>query len=101
MKDELLEVGKTLIINSLLAIQKRNRLEKKVITSNTINWDEHVQNCQFEAILCAAKEIFEGIDYRELEKLVDLERLALVSNELLASIYYKNQREIIETIDDK
>ena len=92
---------KNSISNSLLAIQKRNRLGKKSHYIKPDDWGEHILNCQFEAILAAAKEIFEGIDYQELEKLVNLERLTIVSNELLALIYNKNPREIVAAIDNK
>ena len=89
------------ISNSLLAIQKRNKLGRKSHYIKQGEWDEHILNCQFEAILGAAKEIFEGIDYQELEKLVDFEQLMAVSNELLALTYTKDPREIIHAIDLK
>lgn len=92
---------KASISNSLLAIQKRNRLGKKSHYIKEDNWAEHIFNCQFEAVLGAAKEVFEGMDYQELEKLVDFERLMTVSNELLALTYSKNSREIIELVDYK
>ncbi len=90
---------KNSIGNSLLAIQKRNRLGNKSHYIKQDEWDENILNCQFEAVLGAAKEIFEGIDYQELEKLVDFEKLTIVTNELLALTYTKNSREIIESID--
>ncbi len=87
------------ISNSLLAIQKRNKLGKKSHYIKQGEWDDHILNCQFEAILGAAKEIFEGIDYQELEKLVDFEQLMTISNELLALNYTKDPREIIHAIN--
>lgn len=90
---------KNSIGNSLLAIQKRNRLGNKSHYIKQDEWDENILNCQFEAVLGAAKKIFEGIDYQELEKLVDFEKLTIVTNELLALTYTKNSREIIESID--
>ena len=89
------------ISNSLLAIQKRNKLGKKSYYIKPNEWNEHILDCQFEAILAAAKEVFEGIDYLELERLVNLEQLIAISNELLAITYSKNQREIIESIERK
>ena len=89
------------ISNSLLAIQKRNKLAKKSHYIKQSEWEEHIWECQFEAILGAVKEIFEGIDYQELEKLVDFEKLMAVSNELLAWTYTKDPREIIAAIDLK
>ena len=89
------------ISNSLLAIQKRNKLGKKSHYIKVNEWNEHILDCQYEAILATAKEVFEGIERRELERLVNLEQLIAVSNELLAITYSKNQREIIESIERK
>ena len=87
------------IINILLAIKKRNKLGKKSYYIKIKEWHEHILNCQFEAILKAAKEVFEGIDYQELEELINLDRLLIVSNELLAATYNKTPKEIVELID--
>ncbi len=87
------------ISNSLLAIQKRNKLGKKSHYIKPNEWDEHIFNCQFEAILGAAKEVFEGIDYQELEKLVNFEKLLVTSNELLNQTYTKQPREIIKLVE--
>lgn len=87
------------ISNSLLAIQKRNRLGKKSYYLKQNDWDEYILECQFEAILGAAKEVFEGIDYQELEKLVDFEQLMIIGKELLALTYCKSPREIVEFVD--
>lgn len=86
------------IINSLLAIQKRNKLGKKSYYIKPNQWNEHILNCQFEAILNASKEVFEGIDYQQLEELVDFNRLLTNSEELLAETYIKTPREIIQLI---
>ena len=87
--------------NSLLAIQKRNRLGKNSYYIKPDYWDKYILNCQFEAILGAAKEVFEGIDYQELEELIDVEQLMVVGNELLALTYNKSPKEIIEVINSK
>ncbi len=92
---------KNSLSNSLLAIQRRNKLGKNSHYIKFTDWDEYILDCQFEAILGAAKEIFEGINYQQLEKLVDFEQLMIVSNELLALTYSKNPREIVEVIDSK
>ncbi|HEY9771692.1 MAG TPA: DUF29 family protein [Coleofasciculaceae cyanobacterium] len=92
---------KNSLSNSLLAIQKRNRLGNKSHYIKENNWDEHISNCQLEAIFGAAKEVFEGIDYQKLEKLVDFDKLIIISNELLALTYGNNPREIVEVIDSK
>ena len=92
---------KNSISNSLLAIQKRNRLGKKSHYIKQHNWDEYILECQFEAVLGAAKECFEGIDYQELEKLVDFEQLMIVGQELLTLTYGNNPREIVELVDSR
>lgn len=92
---------KNSIINSILAIQKRNRLGKKSHYIKNGNWDEYLVNCQFEAVLGAAKEVYEGIDYQDLEKLIDFKQLMRISNDLLALTYNKNPREIVEAVDNK
>ena len=92
---------KNSISNSLLAIQKRNRLGNKSHYIKQYEWTEYIDDCKFEAILGAAKEVFEGMDYQELEKLVDFEKLMIVGNELLALTYSNSPREIIEVIDSR
>ena len=87
------------ISNSLLAIQKRNKLGKKSHYIKQETWNEHILNCQFEAILGAAKEVFEGIDYQELERLVDFEKLMVTTNGLLTETYTKQPRDIIELVE--
>ncbi len=87
------------ISNSLLAIQKRNKLGKKSHYIKANELDEHILNCQFEAILGAAKEVFEGIDYKELERLVNFEKLIVTANELLTETYTKQPRDIIELVE--
>ena len=89
------------ISHSLLAIQKRNKLGKRSHYIKPNEWREHILNCQFEAILAATKEVFEGIDYQELEKLIDLEQLTAISSDLLAITYNKDQRKIIELINSR
>ena len=92
---------KNSLSNSLLAIKKRNRLGKKSHYIKQDDWNEYILYCQSEAILGAAKEALEGMDYQDLEKLVDFEQLMMVSNELLTLTYSNNPREIIEVIDSK
>ena len=92
---------KNSVINSLLAIQKRNRLGKKSYYIKPQNWDEHIEECQFEAILNAAKEIFEGTDYQELENLVSSSQLMTSANELLELTYNNSPREIVEIVNRK
>lgn len=92
---------KNSLSNSLLAIQKRNRLGQKSHYIKQDEWKEYILDCQFEAVLDAAKEVFEGIDYRDLEKLVDFDRLIIVGSELLVLTYSQSPREIIEAIDSR
>ena len=92
---------KNSIINSLLAIQKRNRLGKKSYYVKYQSWNEHIKECQFEAILCAAKEVFEGVDYQELENLLSASQLMTSANELLALTFNNTPREIVEIVNSK
>jgi hypothetical protein len=92
---------RTSIINSVLAIQKRNHLGKKSYYIKPEEWEEHILECQFEAILDAAKEVFEGIDYKKLEKLVDFSKIISICNKLLMYTYENNKKEIIELIEDE
>jgi hypothetical protein len=90
---------KNSISNSLLAIQKQNKLGKKSHYIKENEWGEHILNCQYEAVLDSSKEIFEGIEYRELEKLINFQLLLILSQELLALTYCHSSREIIESIE--
>ena len=108
---------KNSMINSLLAIQKRNKLGKKSLAGarslapcvgagshhyiKPQNWDEHIKECQFEAILGAAKEVFEGIDYQELENLLSASQLMTSANKLLQLTYDNSPREIVEIVNSK
>lgn len=87
------------ISNSLLAIQKRNKLGKKSHYIKKEAWNEHILDCQFEAILGAAKEVFEGIDYQDLEKLINFEKLIVTAHEFLTETYTKQPRDIVELVE--
>ena len=90
---------KNVIINSLLAIQKRNRLGDKSHYIKPGDWVENILNCKNEAVLDAAKETFEGIEYRELKELVDFDELISSSKSLLSLTYKHSSEEIIEIVD--
>ncbi len=92
---------KNSIINSILAIQKRNKLGEKSHYIKLKDWKEYIIDCQFEATLGAAKEVFEGVDRQELEELVDSQQLIALANELLVLTYCNKPREIVEEIDQK
>ena len=89
------------IINSILAIQKRNKLGKKSHYIKQASWDEYIESCQFEAVLGAAKEAFDGIDRQELENLLDSQQLKIAAEELLDLTYNNQPREIVDKIDTK
>jgi hypothetical protein len=92
---------RTSIGNSLLAIQKRNKLGKNSHYIKQVEWTEHILDCQFEALLTAAKEIFEGIDYQQLEKLVNFSEIIAISRELVDLTYSQEKREIIDIVNQK
>ncbi|MGL5872928.1 MAG: DUF29 family protein [Xenococcaceae cyanobacterium] len=92
---------RTSIVNSVLAIQKRNHLGKKSYYIKLGEWQEHIFECQSEAILGAAQEVFEGIDYQMLEKIVDFQKIISICNELLVCTYDRNKKEIIELVENK
>lgn len=92
---------KASIANSLIAIQKRNKLGKKSNYINQDEWLQHILDCQVEALLAASKEIFEGIDYQQLKKIINFEEITKICNELLAYTYTLDKQEIIEIINQK
>lgn len=92
---------KNSVISSLLAIKKRNRLNNKYYYIELQQWHKYISACQCEAILVASRDVLEGIDYLDLEKLVDLEQLIIVAGELLALTYNLSPREIIEFIESR
>ena len=90
---------KNSIINSILAIQKRNKLGKKSHYIKPNDWGENISNCQNGAVLNAARETFEGIDYQELKKLVNFDKLTSSSVSLLSLTYEYSSEEIIDIVD--
>jgi hypothetical protein len=92
---------KASIANSLIAIQKRNKLGKKSNYINQEEWHQHILDCKVEALLAASKEIFEGIEYQQLKKLIDFEEITKICNELLAYTYKLDKQEIIEIVNQK
>ena len=93
---------KNSLSSSLLAIQKHNRLKHKDhYYIEPHQWNQYISACQCEAILGASREVLEGMDYLDLEKLVDPEQLTIIAGELLALTYDLSPREIIEFIESR
>ena len=92
---------KNSMINSLIAIQKRNRLGKNSHYIKQQEWEQHIVECKVEALYAASKEIFEGIEYQQLEHLVDFQKLTVMCIELLQYTYKTEQEKIIEIVNHK
>ena len=92
---------KNSMINSLIAIQKRNRLGKNSHYIKQQEWEQHIVECKVEALYGASKEIFEGIEYQQLEHLVDFQKLTVMCIELLQYTYKTEQEKIIEIVNHK
>ena len=59
------------IVNSLLEIQKRNRLGKKSHYIKQGQWQEHFQAAYPDAIVKAASKAFGGIEIKEIKTLIN------------------------------
>lgn len=86
------------ITNSLLEIQDRNRLGKKSHYIKQGNWDEYIDNKESRAVLKAAKEIFSGINVKQLRSQIDFLSLRSQALFLLDLTYTKNAEEIDEIV---
>ena len=83
------------ILNSLVAIQKKNKLGKKAHYIYRDEWLEYIESNYPSALLNSSYEIRGGIDYQELKMLVDREKLFDLTNKLLNLTYVRNQDELI------
>ncbi len=83
------------ILNSLVAIQKKNKLGKKAHYIYQDEWLEYIESNYPSALLNSSYEILEGIDYQELKMLVDREKLFNITTSLVNLTYIKNQDELI------
>jgi Domain of unknown function DUF29 len=92
---------KSSIINSLLAIQKRNKLGKKAHYIYSQDWQEYLEDNFTPALVSASQEVLGGIDYTELKKQCDRAYLLSFANDLLQLTYSNNQDELVTKIDNK
>ncbi|AFZ34628.1 protein of unknown function DUF29 [Stanieria cyanosphaera PCC 7437] len=101
VENRLTSSWKSSIINSLLAIQKRNKLGKKAHYIYSENWQEYIEDNFNTAIVSASREIFGGIDYKELKAQCNRISLFNFANSLLQLTYLNNQDELINAIENK
>ena len=87
--------GKKSILNSLVAIQKKNKLGKKAYYIYQDQWQEYLEANYPSALLNSSYEIRGGIDYQELKLLVAQEKLFRLTTSLLNLTYLTNQDELI------
>lgn len=92
---------KSSIINSLLAIQKRNKLSKKAHYIYSQDWQEYLEDNFTPAIVSASREVFGGIDYAELKAKFDRASLFNFANSLLQLTYSNNQDELVTEVENK
>ncbi len=82
------------ITNSLLEIQDRNRLGKKSHYIKQGNWTEHLIDRESRALLKASKEVWGGIEVKQLRKQIDFAKLRSQVLDLLNLTYSKDAEEI-------
>ena len=92
---------KSSILNSLLAIQKRNRLEKKAHYIYSQNWQEYLEDNFTAAVVGASGEVFDGVDYAELKHKCDRASLLNFANSLLQLTYTNNQELLIAEVESQ
>ncbi|HHP7231049.1 MAG TPA: DUF29 family protein [Xenococcaceae cyanobacterium] len=86
------------ILNSLLEIQKRNRLGKKSHYIKQNNWQDSFDETFPRALIEASQEIFGGIEIPELINSLEQEKLKKTTFELLARTYDLNALEIYSLV---
>ena len=89
------------IINSLLSIQKRNKLGKKAHYIYSQNWQEYLEDNFISALVNASREVLGGIDYTELKTMCDRTSILDFANSLLQLTYSNNQEELVIKIENK
>ncbi len=89
------------IRNSLLEIKDRNQLGKKSHYIKQGCWSEHYDNKLYRAIIKAAKDVFGGIEIKNLKAKINHADLKIQTLELLNLIYVLDEEEIVETIAAK
>ncbi|ELS04349.1 protein of unknown function DUF29 [Xenococcus sp. PCC 7305] len=89
------------IINSLLSIQKRNKLGKKAHYIYPQDWQEYLEDNFVPALVNASHEIFGGINYQELKNICDRSSVLDFANVLLQLTYSHSQEELVTEIEKK
>ncbi|MEL6928723.1 MAG: DUF29 family protein [Cyanobacteria bacterium J06600_6] len=92
---------KSSILNSLLAIQKRNKLGKKAHYIYPQDWQEYLADNFNAAVISASSEVLGGIDYAELKVKCDRTALLNFSNSLLQLTYPNNQELLIAEVESQ
>jgi hypothetical protein len=95
VEQKLTSSWKKSILNSLVAIQKKNKLGEKANYIYQDEWLEYMESNYPSALLNSSYEILGGIDYQELKMLVDREKLFNITTRLVILTYIKNQDELI------
>ena len=90
---------KSSVMNSLLAIKKRNKLGKKAHYIYSQDWQEYIEDNFTTALVSACKEVFGGIDYAKLKVKCDRSIILSFTNDLLQLTYSNNQDELVEKVD--
>lgn len=88
------------IINSLLEIQKRNKLGKKSHYIKQAEWMDSLNASLPRALIKTSQEVFGGTDLNELKGLVDQETLKIKASELLKITYDLDPLQIFDLIKD-
>lgn len=92
---------KSSIINSLLAIKKRNKLGKKAHYIYAQNWQEYLEDNFTPAVVAASREVFSGIDYAELRDKCDRSSLLNFAGSLLQLTHSHSQDELVTEVENK
>lgn len=86
------------ITNSLLEIQKRNRLGKKSHYIKKNDWSESFQQAFPRALIKASQEAFGEIELEELNKLIDKDTLKEKAFELVNETYKSDPLNIFDLV---
>ena len=89
------------ILNSLVAIQKKNKLGKKAHYIYQGEWQEYIENNYPSALLNSSYEVRGGIDYQKLKTLVDCDRLFTLANKLIDTSYLKDRDKLIVSVSQE
>ena len=88
------------IINSILEIQKRNRLGKKSYYIKQNDWQDSFDESLPRALIKASQEIFGGMDLNDLIDLIDEEMLKNTTFKLLSKTYDSSALELYNLIQN-